>query len=640
MSQRELTFYPETERTRDLIYSEYTSCDRSIHCLLQDNTTAQHGFLLGAYREIVSRYLSGARLQSPEAFLKNLVGRLEELARPYHFSMEDYQSMGFHLLLRSTDAYYLLTSRRETVFVHDDGDVVPLSESGLPGVDWMNMDSGQLQEELFPEGLTDCFALYSFDPARYAEKDIILGCSEEDRSTVLEVLGDPLWLRSGERRNSFSSRFITHKVLVLRFEDRRAAVATSGRIFSRGHTSWRRVAIMLAGGAAVVALVTTLVKTDTLMPWKQERGTAMMERPVTETREMTTGASGADGQIVAESAVTTDADGASMLDTRLVESWARKFPQPVTSSPALRADRVYFGCRDGNLYALDAASGKTIWKVSTSGGVGASPALGEDLVVAADYGGNVFAVSQADGKRLWKTKLPNRVVSSPVLTSDRLMVGCYDGNAYCLSLIDGNTLWKHGTGAKIRASAGTSDEAFIAASYDGNVYALSHADGTLRWKYRIGGNIAGSPVVADGTVVIGGPDGAVYALSASDGTLRWKFRTAGSVKSTPTIESGLVFLGSNDRHIYCLRLENGVEVWKHKTGGVVLTRPVVRDGVVYAGSYDGYLYCLGTEDGALVDRFQSDGEIYSSPAAAENAIYFGNNKGRFIALGHTTKDAS
>ena len=30
---RELTFHPQTEPTRDLIYSEYSSCDRSIHLL-------------------------------------------------------------------------------------------------------------------------------------------------------------------------------------------------------------------------------------------------------------------------------------------------------------------------------------------------------------------------------------------------------------------------------------------------------------------------------------------------------------------------------------------------------------------------------------------------------------------------------
>ena len=36
--------------------------------------------------------------------------------------------------------------------------------------------------------------------------------------TVAEVLGDPLWMQTGDRRNTFSSRFIKRKVLVLRFE--------------------------------------------------------------------------------------------------------------------------------------------------------------------------------------------------------------------------------------------------------------------------------------------------------------------------------------------------------------------------------------------------------------------------------------
>ena len=78
--QRELTFYPEVERTRDLLYSEYTSQDRSIHVLLQDNSGPHYRFLLEAFREIVSQYLSTTRIQSPTKFCRELATRLEELA--------------------------------------------------------------------------------------------------------------------------------------------------------------------------------------------------------------------------------------------------------------------------------------------------------------------------------------------------------------------------------------------------------------------------------------------------------------------------------------------------------------------------------------------------------------------------------
>jgi outer membrane protein assembly factor BamB len=640
MKQRELTFYPETERTRDLIYSEYTSCDRSIHCLLQDNSVPQYRFLLLAYREIVSRYLSGARLQSPKEFLSSLADRLEDLSRSYHFSVDDYRSMGFYLLVRNTDAYYLLTSRRDTIYAHDDGDIIPLSDSSAPHVDRLALGESVLQEELFPESLKDCFSLYRLDADYYGQRDIILGCGEEDRSTVLEVLDDPLWRQTAERRNTFSSKFITRKVLVLRFDDGAYAVqARAARHAAATGFAWKRVGFGLAGVAAVTALAIAIAQMDLFAPWQPgQGGRAMMEAPVEPPTEVVEATNQHDAPDIA--GVPAPETAKSLFTgTHLVESWKKTFPRAVTSSPAIFGDQVVFGCRDGNLYALEKSTGTRRWQARFGDGVGASPAVSETHVVAADYAGNVRALEADSGKQLWTRRLPGKVVSSPMMDGDRVLVGCYDGNAYCLSMADGSVLWKHATGGRVRASAARAGGHFVVASYDGNLYALARADGGVVWRYRVGGNVAGSPAVYNNVVVIGAPDGYVHAVGLEDGKQRWKFRTSGSVKSTPAIADGRVYVGSNDRYVYCLSVDDGKELWKYRTGGMVLGRPTVRGGVVYAGSYDGHMYCIEADTGTLVDRFRTEGEIYSSPAADENAVYFGNNKGRFIALNHAAKDA-
>jgi outer membrane protein assembly factor BamB len=644
MQQRELTFQPETETGRELVYSEYTSCERSIHVLLQGNNLPQHKFLLSAYREIVSHYLSGANLRSPVDFLQHVTQRLEEISRGNHFTIADYKAMGFHVLLRNTDAYFLLTSRRDHVFFHEHGESTPLSESGLEGVEQVLVDESHLQEELFPESLRDCFALYRIDAHVYAGRDIVLGCGEEDRGTVLEILNDPLWLQAADRRNTYPSKFIARKVLVLRFEETFAGAALSTT--PSGGLGWRRVAVGLAGAAALVVLATVIVRNQAVMPWgDSENGTALMEMPVdSEVRHQSDAGESVGGATGETEAALTAAEvsepAATYADTRLVENWSKTFRDAVTSSPAAYDDRVVFGCRDGHVYALQRGTGVTLWEFDAGAGVGASPELAGDRVVAANYAGSVFALSRDDGSQLWKTTLPAKIVASPRICGDRILVGCYDGYAYCLSAADGSKLWKYGTGAKIRATAGVFGEVFVVASYDGVLYALAAENGAEHWRYRIGGNIAGSPVVYNDVVIVGAPDGAVYAVDTADGRLRWKHRTGAAIRSTAAVADGRIYIGSNDRHVYCLNAEDGKLEWRYKTGGIVLSSPVVRGGVVYAGSYDGYLYCLRAENGELVDRFLSEGEIYSSPVADKNGVYFGNNKGRFIALGHTAKDAS
>ena len=143
--QRELSFYPEIERTRDLLYSEYTSQDRSIHVLLQDNSAPQYHFLLQAYREIVSGYLSVTRLQSPVAFLKELAGRLDELSKATQISPDDFKSMGLYVLLRARNAHYLFASRDDEVFVYENGEALSLSQFPPEAVERVHFDGATLQ---------------------------------------------------------------------------------------------------------------------------------------------------------------------------------------------------------------------------------------------------------------------------------------------------------------------------------------------------------------------------------------------------------------------------------------------------------------------------------------------------------------
>ena len=623
--QRELTFYPEVERTRDLLYSEYTSQDRSIHVLLQDNSGPQYRFLLAAFREIVSRYMSTKHIQSPLVFLQDLAARLDELSKATQVTPDDFKSMGLYVLIRTSDAYYLFVSRDDDIFLHVAGEAISISRLSGSGVERVHFDGATVQEELFPDRVKDGFLLFRLDPERFRDRDIVLGCSEKDKSTVLEALSDPLWLGAGDRRNSLTSKFITRRVLVLRFDDVRPAVEPVVRDAPFLARRWRLV--MTVGVIGVVGV--GLWVTGTLISSKEQR--AALQRP-SQPAEMPLEVDS--GEPVTSAPLSQPQD-----TTRLTEKWRVSFDNPVTSSPALQRNRVIFGCRDGNVYALDRETGERLWTAKSPDGIGASPAVSEDAVVVADYGGSVSLLAADTGMPKWERKLPKRVVSSPAVMNNRVVVGCYDAFAYCLSMTDGSILWKRKTGARIRASTAASDELFFVPSYDGYLYALSASSGEVRWRHAVEGNIASSPVTHRDLVIIGSPDGSVRAIGVVDGTLRWKYQTGEAVKSSPSVDGDFVYIGSNDKHVYCLNAGDGSIVWKYKTDNVVLSRPGISNGVVYVGSYDGFMYGLDAGTGKLLDRFQSDGEIYSSPVVDANAVYFGNNSGSFISLNHSERKA-
>ncbi|MFQ5512198.1 MAG: PQQ-binding-like beta-propeller repeat protein [Candidatus Krumholzibacteriia bacterium] len=618
MIHRELAFYPETERTRDLIYSEYTSCNRSIHVLMQDAGLPNYRFLLDAYRELVRRYASVSRLESATAFLAELAVRLEELSLAANFNVADLRATGFYVLVRATDAYYLMTSKDDGVYLHAGGELLGLADLPEDQVERLHFAGGGLQEELFPQRLRDCFLLFRLDRDCVPGRDILLGCGEEAKSAVIEALNDPG--RAPRGRDSVSSKFITHKILSVRFERHLGVAEGPRRRLWPAAWALRKERVAVAGALAALVVVAGLWAGGRLggSPGEDGGPGGVITRP-----EKAESANIAPEPVEVPLAWET---------VRLAERWRHKRAEGVTSSPVGYANRVIYGARDGGVYAVDGGSGEVAWTAKGARGIGATPAIGGTAVVVADYGGQVRALDAGTGDERWRAKLGQRIVSSPAIMDDRVLVGCYDAYAYCLGMKDGRVLWRRKTGGRIRGSIGAAGDMFYVPSYDGYVYALAATTGEVRWRRRLGGSIASAAVAHGQWVIVGAPGGEVYALAAENGSVRWSYRTGGAVKSWAAVAGGRVYVGSNDRSVYCLNLADGKLIWKYETGDVVLSRPAVHEGLVFVGSYDGHMYCLDAVKGTLIDRFQSGGAIYSSPLIEGGAVYFGTNRGSFVCL--------
>ena len=81
--------------------------------------------------------------------------------------------------------------------------------------------------------------------------------------------------------------------------------------------------------------------------------------------------------------------------------WTYDAGDVIDSSAAIADGVVYVGGGDGDLLALDLASGTLRWKYATGNLIGeSSPAVGADAVYIGDLGGILHAVNLRDGKPL------------------------------------------------------------------------------------------------------------------------------------------------------------------------------------------------------------------------------------------------
>src|SRR6266576_6953619 len=78
--------------------------------------------------------------------------------------------------------------------------------------------------------------------------------------------------------------------------------------------------------------------------------------------------------------------------------WTFKTGRPVKSSAALDGGRVFIGSGDGNIYALDGATGKKIWDFKTGDAVESSPLALGGRVFVGSTDAFLYALDAASGK--------------------------------------------------------------------------------------------------------------------------------------------------------------------------------------------------------------------------------------------------
>ena len=346
-------------------------------------------------------------------------------------------------------------------------------------------------------------------------------------------------------------------------------------------------------------------------------------------------------------------------------AWKFATKGPVRGAAAFAGDLVVFGSGDGNLYALDAATGRERWRADLHGAVASTPAIADGVVFATSRERGVTAVDLATGKLRWRFETgPDAPfawgwdfwLSSPLVAGGRVHVGGGDGKIYALDARTGARLWDFATGGRVRSSPALADGVVYAGSMDGRLYALDEATGTKRWAFETEGaaidskqagfdrtSIVSSPAVSADLVFVGSRDAHLYAVARAGGARRWRFahpvaRMPGNpevswVLSSPALSGGLVLAGSSDGRFFdALRAESGEEVWRFPTPGNVLSSGTVAGGQVFFGCEEGHVFALDAATGRERWRFRTDGAVISTPVVGAGRVYIGSDDGHLYAL--------
>jgi outer membrane protein assembly factor BamB len=269
---------------------------------------------------------------------------------------------------------------------------------------------------------------------------------------------------------------------------------------------------------------------------------------------------------------------------------------------------LYAGTAENTVYALDAATGKQVWRSATTTMDNSQLVVAAGAVVVADPGnGGFVALHAATGQQLW---------DKPTGTNDGVLGLVADGDRVF-----------GGWGAN-------------AGGIEGGVTALGAASGVVLWttSFTKGQPINGGLAAADGTVYAATGNGELFAYEASSGNVRWHISGKGVMfggNASPLASGGVVYIASSNKPptMYAVSATTGKELWQHSLG--IEDDPswlAVANGVLYFGDSNndgqntGYLAAWKTASGKQLWKAPVTGGAFPV-ATAGGVVYTGSNFG-------------
>lgn len=252
-------------------------------------------------------------------------------------------------------------------------------------------------------------------------------------------------------------------------------------------------------------------------------------------------------------------------------AWTARLSGEVLTVPITGAGMVAARSNDGNIWYLEAATGKQRWVYGRGlpalilrepGGL----LLAGGVLFAGHPGGKLTALSLVNGGPLWETNVTvprgatelERIadVAGNLAADDRLIcAGAYQGRLGCFDQRNGNVVWTREFSGL--SGVGMGDRFLFASDEQGVVMGFDKLRGASLWRQdKLLERKVGTPLVLAGQVAVGDYQGYVHLLNLEDGALAARAATDGSpvVGQMLPLNRGLVAQTANGG-VYAFRLQ-------------------------------------------------------------------------------------
>jgi outer membrane protein assembly factor BamB len=315
---------------------------------------------------------------------------------------------------------------------------------------------------------------------------------------------------------------------------------------------------------------------------------------------------------------------------------------------AVEPDIIVTADHEGDVYALEPARGRRLWKAATGARLIAGPTVNGGLVLLGTLDAEVIALKREDGTVAWRAPVSSEVLAPPARDGSVVIVRCGDGKVFGLSADGGTRLWSFDRAVPALTLRGLSppliNDGIVYLGLDsGRVAALRIESGDVLWEQVVAApsgrselerivDVDGDLLVTPAGVYAVSFGGELAAISLAEGRVAWR-RPIKSHTGVALVGERLV-VSDDDGFVWALDPQTGASVWKQE--GLKyrrLSAPVAQGAYAVVADFEGYLHWLAPEDGRIVGRARPvDDPVTATMVVRDDVLYVLDRDGDVAAI--------
>jgi len=282
--------------------------------------------------------------------------------------------------------------------------------------------------------------------------------------------------------------------------------------------------------------------------------------------------------------------------------------------PAVGDGLLFITTPDG-IVALQQSDGTERWRLPITGaGIPVPLVWDNGWLIAATESGQILALRAADGRTVWTRDIGTPLHARPALAADRVYLPVANGHVVALNVVDGAVLWERRLGDMPNEILAFDDRLYVG-SDDKYFYCIDNK-GVVLWRFRTGAAIVEKPVYDDRHVYFVSRDNILRGLNRRSGSQDWRRSLPFRVRNGPVVVGSVVSVGGiTQSTLHTFQASNGQPSTDMTAPAAIVTPPHVTrwDASPFP---EVFIVCQDLEKGATIIHMGRSFEPPVNPLAS------------------------